>query len=108
MNAGCRHIMRGHVDLGPSVPRYAPKDAKKGGLVAKGAAPSKDLVRMGIENVLKEVLGHLASLDHYEHLYLDLESSQVLVPRYIPRTCLTPIFEGKHHIGVKPVLGRYK
>ena len=28
--------------------------------MAKGAAPSKDLVRMGIENVLKEVLGHLA------------------------------------------------
>lgn len=37
--------------------RYAPKDAKKGGLVAKGAAPSRDLVRTGIENVLKEVLG---------------------------------------------------
>eukprot|EP00438_Fugacium_kawagutii_P013951 Skav203417 [mRNA] locus=scaffold1743:328372:333500:- [translate_table: standard] len=36
---------------------YAPKDAKKGGLVAKGAAPSRDLVRTGIENVLKEVLG---------------------------------------------------
>lgn len=37
--------------------RYAPKDSKKGGLVAKGAAPSRELVRTGIENVLKEVLG---------------------------------------------------
>lgn len=42
--------------------RYAPKDAKKGGLVAKGAAPSRDLVRIGIENVLKEVLGPLAAI----------------------------------------------
>ena len=27
--------------------RYAPKDSKKGGILAKGAAPSKDLVRGG-------------------------------------------------------------
>ena len=88
MNAGCRHIMRGHVDLGPSVPRYAPKDAKKGGLVAKGAAPSKDLVRMGIENVLKEVLGHLASLDHYEDLYHSISRSRIKSSActQIPRT----------------------
>lgn len=48
-----------HPDGNPSIAmaRYAPKDAKKGGLVAKGAAPSRDLVRTGIENVLKEVLG---------------------------------------------------
>ena len=29
--------------------------------MAKGAAPSRDLVRTGIENVLKEVLGALAT-----------------------------------------------
>jgi hypothetical protein len=39
--------------------------------VAKGAATSRDLVRSGIENVLKEVLGALATgfwawSDHWE------------------------------------------
>ena len=52
--------------------QYAPKDAKKGGsLVAKGAAPSRDLVRAGIENVLKEVLGD-DSLDDFSSPLMDM------------------------------------
>ncbi|CAK9054933.1 unnamed protein product [Durusdinium trenchii] len=51
--------------------QYAPKDAKKGGLVAKGAAPSRDLVRIGIENVLKEVLGD-DSLEDFSSPLMDM------------------------------------
>ncbi|CAJ1343367.1 unnamed protein product, partial [Effrenium voratum] len=51
--------------------QYAPKDSKKGGILAKGAAPSKDLVRGGIEGVLKEVLGD-DSLEDFSAPLMDM------------------------------------
>ena len=50
--------------------RYAAKDRTNGKLLVKGSAPSRDLVRTGIENVLKEVLG--ADLDDFSVPLMDM------------------------------------
>ena len=50
--------------------RYAAKDRTSGKLLVKGSAPSRDLVRTGIENVLKEVLG--ADLDDFSVPLMDM------------------------------------
>eukprot|EP00434_Breviolum_minutum_P024034 symbB.v1.2.021211.t1/scaffold1822.1/size99790/6 len=61
-----RIMWRSYLSQMPKLPsflenfqQYALKDSKKGALMAKGAAPSRELVRTGIENMLKEVLGLL-------------------------------------------------